>query len=496
MHSRYSVTYSRRHVLAGLASVIGTGAYARAPETSERPIPRGGQRRPVSRTASEDLVRAANLGGDVGFVVSDAETGEILEARQPDKLLPPASTLKAVTTIYAIDRLGPSFRFRTEVLAAGKLENGRLKGDLILKGGGDPTLDTDRLADLAVALRETGLREVTGRFLVHDGGLPSGSRIDDEQPDHVGYNPAFGGLNLNFNRVHFEWERAGDGYDVTMQARGLRFSPATSVAQMSIVDRKAPVYDYWTTRDKDIWSVARGALGNNGARWLPVRYPALYAGDVFRTLARSNGIVLRTAERIEDLPVAVPVVQTESDHLVPVLVDMMRYSTNLTAEMAGLSASVSNGVPVADLLGSGSRMAGWAMEKFGAEGLRFRDHSGLGYGSAISPMGMVQILGANSGVDVLMKPFGLGLDKSTPAPVGVEVRAKTGTLNFVSSLAGFVSTRGGRKLCFTILTADTERRDAIPPEQRERPAGAKGWANRSRRLQKDLLRGWADRFDA
>lgn len=496
MSGRSFRAMSRRHVLAGMASTIGTGVFARAPDTSERPLPRGGVPKSVSLAGSESLVRSANLNGDVGFVVCDVKTGDVLEARLADKLLPPASTLKAVTAIYAIDRLGPSFRFRTEVLAAGTLANGRLEGDLILKGGGDPTLDTDRLADLAVALRESGLREVTGRFLVCPGELPSGDRIDDDQPDHVGYNPAFGGLNLNFNRVHFEWERAGDGYDVTMQARGLRFSPATNVAQMSIVDRKAPVYDYWTTREKDIWSVARGALGSNGARWLPVRYPALYAGDVFRTLARSNGIVLRSAERIETLPEAETIVSTESDHLVPLLVDMLKYSTNLTAEMAGLSASVVNGVPVADLLGSGSRMAGWATERFGAEGLKFRDHSGLGYGSAVSPVGMVRILRANAGIGVLMKPFSLSLDEARPAPDGVEVRAKTGTLNFVSSLAGFVTTPGGRELCFAIFTADTERRDAIPPDQRERPAGAKGWSNRSRRLQKELLRGWAERFDA
>ncbi|MEQ9039198.1 MAG: D-alanyl-D-alanine carboxypeptidase/D-alanyl-D-alanine-endopeptidase [Silicimonas sp.] len=487
---------SRRHVLAGMASAIGTGAFARAPETSERPLPRGQVPSLVSPSVSERLVRDAGLGGAVGFVVADVATGDILEARLAETLLPPASTLKAVTTIYAIDRLGPSFRFRTEVLAAGKLKDGRLDGDLILKGGGDPTLDTDRMADLAVALRENGLREVTGRFLVCPGDFPSGDRIDDDQPDHVGYNPAFGGLNLNYNRVHFEWERSGDDYAVTMQARGLRFRPATSVAQMSIVDRSAPVYDYWSTREKDVWSVARGALGNNGARWLPVRFPAVYAGDVFRTLARSNGIVLGPVEKIASVHEGQLLVATESDHLVPVLVDMLKYSTNLTAEMTGLTASLANGVPVNGLLGSGSRMAGWAMEKFGAIGLKFRDHSGLGYGSAISPIGMVQILQANAGINVLMKSFDLSLDKSRPNPNGVEVRAKTGTLNFVSSLAGFARTAGGRELCFAIFTADTMRRDAIPPEQRERPQGAKGWSRRSRQLQKELIRGWAARFDA
>ena len=405
--------------------------------------------------------------------MSDAVTGEVLEQRLGGTLLPPASTMKAVTAIYAIDRLGGGYRFQTEVLATGTFEGGRISGDLILKGGGDPTLDTDRLAGLAAALAEAGVKEVAGRFLVCAGDWPAGDRIDADQPEYVGYNPAFGGLNLNFNRVHFEWKRAGGGYDVTMEARGVRYSPATRVAQMSIVDRKSPVYDYWSSRQKDIWSVSRGALGKNGARWLPVRYPAAYAADVFRTLARANGIALKPGEVVGELPHASVLVATESDLLVPMLTDMLKYSTNLTAEMTGLSASLVNGVPVSGLLGSGSRMAGWAMEKFGAEGLKFRDHSGLGYGSAISPLGMVGILQPNAGLDVLMKPFKLGIDKSRPAPVGVEVRAKTGTLNFVSSLAGFVKTKRGRELCFAILTADTKRRDAIPPHQRERPRGRK-----------------------
>ena len=102
---------------------------------------------------------------------------------------------------------------------------------------------------------------------------------------------------------------------------------------------------------------------------------------------------------------------------------------------------------------------------------------------------MVRILCANSHIAPLLKTVNLAVgDKS--APKGVEARAKTGTLNFVSSLAGFVEA-GGKTLCFAILTADTARRDAIPPEQRERPSGARGWSRRSRQLQKELIRNWA-----
>lgn len=492
-------TLTRRFMLAGLASTAGGVAIAGAPEVSERPLPRGGAKtpsvpaRPVKLVGkSELLVQRAKLGGEVGFAVADARSGEVLEARLGTKPLPPASTLKAVTAIYALDRLGPAHRFPTQLLATGPINNGRVEGNLVLVGGGDPTLDTDRLADLAVMLREAGVREIDGKFLVWADALPRTDRIDHDQPEHVSYNPAVGGLNLNFNRVHFEWKRIQDGqYTMTLHARARRFSPATSVASMSIVDRKTPVYDHWTNGLQDHWSVAKKALGKEGARWLPVRYPAQYAGDVFRTLARSNGIVLSPPAVTPVLPEGMVIAAVESEPLVPMLQSMLKYSTNLTAEAAGLSASLASGPPVTSLATSGIRMGSFTTAEYRADRVNFRDHSGLGYGSAISPVDMVRILSANALLAPLLKTVNLSLDKKRPAPDGVLVRAKTGTLNFVSSLAGYVNAPGGRTLSFAIFTADTARRDAIPPEARERPAGARSWSRRSRQLQKELIRNWA-----
>ena len=492
---------TRRAALSGVLSGLGGLAIAGAPTASLRPKPRPDGAvvppKPVSVApppASEALVKAAKLGGDVGFAVVDAETGEILETRSGGKLLPPASTLKVVTALYALDQLGASHTFSTRLLATGPLVNGRLEGDLILAGGGDPTLDTDRLAELAKALREAGVIEVTGRYLLWPEALPRGKRIDFEQPDHVAYNPSYGGLNLNFNRVHFQWEKKRDVFDITMHARARNNSPSTAVSQMAIIDRKAPVFEYKDWGRRDQWSVAKWALGKKGgARWLPVRYPALYTGDVFRTLARANGVVLKPGELIDALPEARPLVTIESDPLVPMLQGMLKYSTNLTAEAAGLTASQKSG-PVDGLLGSGARMGGWAMANFGVAGVRFRDHSGLGYGSAITPGDLAKILAANRGVAPLLKTVNLSTDKKTPNPKDVLVRAKTGTLNFVSSLTGIITRQGKRDLAFAILTADTARRDAIPPAERERPPGSKSWARRSRRLQKQLLRHWSRHY--
>ena len=485
---------TRRMILAGLASSASGMAFAEAPDASMRPLPR--TVRPKKLIApSESLVARTNLSGDVGFAVTDAETGELLEARLGDVNMPPASTLKVITALYAMDKLGPTHQFATRAFTTGPVVNGKLEGDLVLVGGGDPTLDTDRLADLAKAVREAGISEVTGRLLVWSNALPSGDRIDADQPEHVSYNPSYSGINLNFNRVHFEWKRKQDKqYDITMQARALRFRPATNVSQMAIVEKSTPVFDYRRAPGRDRWFVARKALGKEGARWLPVRFPALYAGDVFRTLARSNGIVLPAPELVDDLPRGDELTRVEGPILVEVLRSMLKYSTNLTAEISGLSASRTYGPGLASLDVSAGRMAGWARSNYGTMGVRFRDHSGLGYGSEMSANDMVRILAANRQIRPFLKTVNLTLNKGRPAPKGVEVHAKTGTLNYVSSLAGFVTSPNGRPLSFAIFTADTARRDAIPPEARERPPGSRTWARRSRQLQKELIRGWVSRF--
>ena len=211
----------RAALLTGLAAAAP--AFARAPQAVERPMPRGMAARPVS---GDTLVRQAGLTGQAAFVVADTASGEVLDAVAPDVGLPPASTLKAVTSLYALDRLGPDWRYRTGVYATGPLENGIVQGDLVLAGSGDPTMDTDRLLLLAEATAARGVNGVTGRFLVWDGYLPDLDYLAEGQPEQVGYNPAVSGLNLNFNRVHFSWERTGSGYDVEIVARGLKAAPA------------------------------------------------------------------------------------------------------------------------------------------------------------------------------------------------------------------------------------------------------------------------------
>lgn len=475
-----------RGIVAGLLAGAAGTAWAEAPSVSLLPRRRGAGGAPqVVPGSAEPLVAAAKLGGAVGFVVLDAATGTVLEARDPDLALPPASVMKAVTAGFALDRLGPTHRFVTRVLATGPISDGIVQGDLILAGGGDPTLDTDMLGDLAARLAATGLRGVTGRFGLWAGALPALERIDSEQPDFVGYNPAIGGLNLNYNRVHFEWRRAGSDWALSMDARAERFIPPVRLARVRVVQRDLPVFAW---EGPEQWSVASAALGKGGARWLPVRHPAAYAGEVFQTLCAAQGIRLPDPVLLDRLPQARELARHDSAALDAILRDMLKHSTNLTAEVTGLAAS-----QAASLAGSARSMQEWARLHHGVPA-HIADHSGLGADSRITAASLARLMaGLGQGpLPALLKEHGMR-DAEGRVAKGhpVRVQAKTGTLNFVSTLAGYIDPPGGRRLAFAILSGDLARRAALPPEDRERPPGGEAWAKRARGLQGQLLARWA-----
>jgi len=484
-----AVSVSRRIVLGALLGAAAMPAIAESPFRSIRPVPRPGVGKQSAAPGAglAALVQAARLGGSVSLAVADAATGRLIEGLDEGRALPPASCVKALTTLFALDRLGPGYRWTTRILATGPIAGDLVQGDLVLVGSGDPTLTTDGLGDLAARLSSLGVRGLTGQFLVYAGSLPQVPFIDDEQPDYVGYNPTVSGLNLNFNRVHFEWKRGGDGWNLTMDARGERFVPAVQMATIRAANRESPLFTYRRGDGTDNWTVAAAALGKGGARWLPVRQPEVYAGEVFRTLASAQGIRLPAPRMARTLPSGIALVELPSDTLGPVARDMLKHSTNLTAEVVGLTSS-----GAASLNASAKAMEGWARERYGVEG-RFVDHSGLGGDARLAAGQMVRALagGRGSALPGLLKNFGMrNAEGEEIKGHPVRVVAKTGTLNFASGLVGYIQPPGGKELAFAIFCADVPRRDRLSMREREQPEGGSQWTRRARGLQARLVGRW------
>lgn len=490
--------FSRRHFLrAGLAALAGSSASlvsANAPAVSLRPVARTAAMRGGAVADLDALLAGSGLKGKIACAVANVETGKSLEAEGGEVALPPASVAKALTALYALDVLGAEHRFSTQVLADGDLRGGILHGDLILAGGGDSTLNTDHLALLARSLKEAGVREVRGDFKVWDGALASLSTIDPGQPDHVGYSPAISGIALNFNRVHFQWKRASKGWSISMDARTEKYRPEVSMARMTVKNRALPVYTYADEGDVDSWSVASQALGQGGSRWLPVRHPGHYAGDVFRTMARAQGIVLRKAKVTGRMPQARLLAHHQSPPLRVMLKAMLKYSNNLMAEMIGMSATAALSGRPASLKTSAAQMTAWAARTYGVTNSRLVDHSGLGDASRMTPNDMVAVLIAahrQGQLKTLLKPFRMRdsngrVMKAHP----IKVVAKTGTLNFVSGLGGFLTATDGTELAFAIFAADSKARARIKRADRERPPGARSWNRRAKVLQQKLIERW------
>ncbi len=498
---------TRRAVLSGGAAALGSAVLAEAPLTALRPVARaggaiapaveittGGPSRPedriVARPSLETLIARSRAGGDTGVAVADLETGDIIAGHNADLAMMPASVTKAVTAIYALETLGAAHRFHTNLVSDGTVDDdGVLDGDVTLIGGHDPVLDTDDLAVMVEVLASAGVTKVAGAFRVW-GGASEVSEIDPTQLPQLGYNPGVSALNLNFNRVHFSWERSGDGYNLFMQGRSARSRPDVRVATMELSDRAGPVFQYTPGSGTDRWSVSRRALGRDGARWLPVRIPALYAGDVFAQLARARGIEITNPELTTDIPGGEVFVEHISPRLDEIVRDMLNYSTNLTAEVIGRAATLAQGGAVDTLQGSATAMNAWLAARFGTQ-VQFVDHSGLSDTSRVTAGDMVRILTAaqRGPLRPLLKPIPLVNDarERLTDPPG-SVAAKTGTLNFVSALAGYYTLDDGRDLAFAIFNNDALARERSKLTPEERPAGSQTYNTRARGLQQRILR--------
>ncbi|MGR3485766.1 MAG: D-alanyl-D-alanine carboxypeptidase/D-alanyl-D-alanine endopeptidase [Paracoccaceae bacterium] len=475
---------------------------ADGPLTSLRPVGRAAvepapppgpsDRRPDARPTLRERAELAGLAGVSSILVAPLAGPGAIESLGAGRAVAPASTMKALTALWALDALGPGHRFATRLLASGPIEDGRVRGDLILSGGGDPTFDTEHLAGFADALRDAGVTAIDGQLRVWRDAIPFVPEIAPEQMDHLGYNPSVSGMMLNFNRVYFVWDRQGAGYVTTMDARTGDIVAQVETARMEIADRALPVYTWRADGDTDVWSVARPRLGRAGGRWLPVRNPGLYAGDALQVLAADRGVTLPEPVLANGPDGGREIARRESEPLQDILRDMLRFSTNVTAEAMGLSASVARGLPVSDLAGSAGAMGDWLNGRHGTA-MDLRDHSGLSEFSRVTAADMVRVL-QGPGVQETLMPIlrahvlrdGEGNALDHPAAV----RAKTGTLNFVSALAGYVEPAVGAPLAFAILSGDMDARAIGIASGDERPAGAAGFNARAKRMQQDLLQRW------
>ncbi len=442
-----------------------------------------------------------------GIVVADRDTGETLYALNADHFFAPASNAKIFTTALALATLGSDYRFRTTLESPGTLgSDGRLAGDLILVGRGDPDLSNrkfpytgngeregpiDRvLGEMADAAVAKGLREVDGDIIADDSYFPY-----DPYPAawtagdlFFTFGAPVSAIAFNDNVVTVLVEagaRAGDaatitaepsaaadmiGHDITTVAPGTNFN-------LAVV--RQPGVDFIQIR------------GTIPAGHAPVRLdlamtsPAETAARALKELLEARGVHVtgnvrvQHAEPPESTPAGDPVfpaaavaAQTPTgadrlvlaEHLSPPLIESIEFtnkaSNNLHAEL--LLRAVAR-----EKLGLGSTAAGLEVEKdfLHAAGIPdgdvlLSDGSGLARDDLVTPRAMMMLLryaaGQPWGRDFISTLPIAGVDgtledrmKNTAATGLIE--AKTGTLEHDHALAGYATTLRGEYLAFAIF---------------------------------------------
>ncbi len=326
---------------------------------------------------------------ETGAVVLDLRTGRALFTQNGQLALRPASNQKLATTYAALTALGPSFRIETDVLGDGSRSGTTWKGNLVLKGYGDPSLSAADLASLASQVAAAGIRHVSGRVL------------GDES--------------------WFDSRRTGVGWKAKFY---LDESPALSAL---IVNRG------WTGR----YETGR---------------PALMAAQLLRLDLRRAGVTIHGAAAVGVAPAgAVPLAYVESPPLAELVRHMDVYSDNFYAEMLlkevgavqGSSGSATTGLAVTRRLLTAAGVP--------LTGVRMVDGSGLSLLDRWTPTGLAMLL-RTMWLDPDLQPYVLpalpiaGLTgtlehRMRTGPAHGVVRAKTGTTDNSSALSGFVAER-------------------------------------------------------
>jgi D-alanyl-D-alanine carboxypeptidase/D-alanyl-D-alanine-endopeptidase (penicillin-binding protein 4) len=238
-------------------------------------------------------------------------------------------------------------------------------------------------------------------------------------------------------------------------------------------------------------------LPEEGAIFLPVKHPALNTAQVFRQLAKSNGIALPEPQAGAVPTDASLVATVESPPLADVMTGLLKFSNNMTAELIGLATSRRLTGKVLDPLASSAALGDWLRQHLSYvdwTGFKLVNHSGLSSDSRASPRQIAAILMAMAREPVLagMPNRIMGDDPRA------EAAAKSGTMDFACGLAGFLTGKSGRRLAFAIFALDREKRTALDASFDRRvlapTPGARNWLGRARGLENTLLKGWRERF--
>jgi len=433
-----------------------------------------------------DLLKKYKVSEDnISIYIRDLNAASPILEHNADKLRKPASTMKIVTTYAALKELGPNYSWRTEVWLRGKLKNGILDGDLILKGFGDPFLVYENYWKLIKTLRVKGLREIHGDVIIDNSyfDLPAHDPAAfDNKPFRI-YNVQASPLMFNFQATRFLFRPVLKEQELKKQKKKSKKKRKASpgkvevvpypkindfgfVNQLKLTNGRCRKSHYRPKFKKD----KKGKLiikGNYSAKCKQqfilraVSNPEQHAFNAFRDFWLDlNGVLKGGLKKGR--------VSTGDEHFhvysSPTLGEQIRlinkWSNNVMTKQLLLTLGAKKfGAPGTFEKGRKAVLQSLTVSDINTSGIRLDNGSGLSRFSQISAKQMGKLL-ETAYRDAYMPEFMASL--SLPGVDGTLVNRfrkddlrgrshlKTGTLDFVTAIAGFMLNRKGKRLVIVI----------------------------------------------
>ncbi len=420
-----------------------------------------------------ELVRDGPLGhSHSGIEVYSLDDHRPVFASHEHDLLNPASNTKIFTSASALFRLGPDYRWVTEIYLDAPLRRGAERGNLTIRGKGDPTLVTERLWEIAGELAHQGLREVHGDLVLDDSyfdGVTDGPGWDQERTDRA-YLAPISALAANWGSFAI-YVSPGEGSGAKARVELDPMSPffklesevTTGGRSRHLVTSGYAARDGYHVRVRG--RIPAGAA--TAALWRRVGDPTLYTGETFKALLAQRGIRVTGRVRRGRLRDSARLFYAaESDSLDIVLKRLNKQSSNFVAEMLlktlaaevkGVPGTWPNGVEVvADFL---EREIGIPRGSY-----VMKNGSGLNDVNRFSADQVVRVLSyvydRMSLAPELVSSLPIAGKDGTvrfrmeDTPAAGRVRVKTGTLEDVTALSGYAVSLGGEHFAFSVLVND------------------------------------------
>ena len=335
----------------------------------------------LDRLVESDMFKMSQL----GLMVYDLTADSAIYCYNERQMMRPASTMKVITAITALDRLGGSYQFKTDLCYTGKVENGTLTGDVYCVGHMDPRFNSDDMNAFVESLQKMGVDTIRGR--------------------------------LYADKSFKEATLLGEGW-------------------------------CWDDDNPELSALPYGRKDKFMER--------------FERELREAGIIVQAYSAVSAKPDSAYCICTRFHTMDQILMKMMKESDNLYAESMFYQLAASTGDRPATAA-DGRKLVRRLIDKIGLKGSAYKiaDGSGLSLYNYVSPeleVRMLRYARQNQNIYLHLLPSlpKAGMDgtlrnRMSSTFTRGNVRAKTGSVTGVYSLAGYLTASNGHEICFSII---------------------------------------------